>query len=154
MEELEVPKKRGRPKKEQMELSEETILKLGQIIAAGFAKAEEVRNQEKIALKSKHRKRMQEQLAETRRQEVEKWSRCSHKFGHPYTGTTRIAWATQSDGITRGVCQGCGCFFSPVDSELADPAMMKGWYQKEIVVPKAGVTNDFMAGAVFAGNPA
>jgi hypothetical protein len=91
---------------------------------------------------------------ETRQADVEKWKRCTHMRSHPYSGTARIAWATQSDGITRGVCMGCGCFFSPVEAELADSSAMKGWYQKMIAVPQTVAANDFMTGAVFAGNPA
>jgi len=156
MDEVEIqPRKKPGPKpRPAPDFSEETILKLGQIIAAGFAAAEEVKNKEKNALKEKHRKRMQAQLMETRQGEVEKWKRCSHMRSHPYSGTSRIAWATQSDGITRGTCMGCGCFFSPVEAELADPVAMKGWYQKMISVPQTVAANDFMTGAVFAGNPA
>src|SRR5215469_7685109 len=100
---LRVRKKPG-PKPKSPDFSEETILKLGQIIAAGFAAAEKVKNQEKNTLRDKHRKRMQEQLRETRQMEVEKWKRCTHMRSHPYSGTSRIAWATQSDGVTRGTC--------------------------------------------------
>lgn len=40
---------------------------------------------------------------------------CSHTRQN---GTSNIAWATQSDGIERGVCPYCSSTFTPDDGEL------------------------------------
>lgn len=132
--------------------------KLGATIAAGVVAgmkaAETEKTRERDALRDRGRKRMQAQLRETREAEILKWKRCSHMRAHPYSGTSRIAWATQSDGLTRGTCMGCGCPFSPVTSDLPDPVAMKGWYEKMIAVPQTVAANDFLQGTVMAGSPA
>lgn len=46
---------------------------------------------------------------------------CNHMQlpGSVMTGCSVIAWATQSDGRKRGICQHCGTIFSSVRSECA-----------------------------------
>jgi hypothetical protein len=49
---------------------------------------------------------------------------------------------------------GCGCPFTPVDSELPDPKRMKGLYEKYRSMPVSIAHNDFLSGMVVAGQPA
>ncbi len=150
--------KKAEAEKQSAALAGFDLEKLGATIAAGVVAgmkaAETEKTREKDAIRDKNRKRMQAQLAETKAAEVRKWKNCTHMRSHPYSNTSRIAWATQSDGNTRGTCMGCGCPFSPIPSELPDPIAMKGWYERMIAVPQTVASNDFMTGAVFAGNPA
>jgi hypothetical protein len=122
-------------------------------VVEGMAAAEREKTAAADAIKLKNRKRMQAQLAETRAADILKWKNCSHMRGHPYSGTSRIAWATQSDGVTRGTCMGCGAPFSPIASELPDPSMTE-WYKRMIAVPQTIAANDFLTGTVMAGSPA
>lgn len=139
------------------------IAALGAAIAKGVvegmkASAKEA-TREKDERTEQHRLRMRAQLNEDRASNMKKWENCSHMRSHPYSGTSRIAWATQSDGITRGTCMHCGCPFSPVASELPDfdgktsPRMLD-WYKRMIGVPMTAAQNDFITGMVAAGNPA
>ena len=157
-----IPKKKpGRPKATQAQalsgFSEDVILKLGQTIAAGVVAgmqaAEVEKNRVKREQTERARLRTRAQLAENRLAEMAKWERCSHMRSHPYSGTSRIAWATQSDGVTRGTCMGCACPFSPIASELPDPKMVD-WYKRMIAVPQTIAANDFLTGMVTAGSPA
>jgi hypothetical protein len=75
-------------------------------------------------------------------------------WSHPYSGTARIGWAQQSDGNWRGTCMGCGCPFTPIESELPDPVRMRHLYMKYRAVPTTIARNDFLNGMVVAGNPA
>ena len=122
--------------------------------AMAFAIKEGSRDHAKEARDKRHRERMQAQMKENRAADLAKWKRCSHMRSHPYSGTSRIAWATQSDGITRGTCMACACPFSPIESELPAPEEMKGWYQRMIAVPMTAAQNDFVTGMVAAGSPA
>jgi hypothetical protein len=152
-----------KPKKSKDELAlagapPDVLEKLGQAIAmgvvAGMKAAEVEKNREKNEQRERQRRRTRDQMNENRVADIRKWRNCSHMRSHPYSGTSRIAWATQSDGVTRGTCMGCGCFFSPIDSELADPAAMKGWYQRMIAIPQTVAANDFLTGTVMTGSPA
>jgi hypothetical protein len=109
---------------------------------------------EKERIKKMRREQMRETQREARTGEVDKWMGCSHMRTHPYSGTARIGWAQQSDGHIRGACMGCGCPFSPIDSELPDPKRMKGMYVKYRAIPVSIAHNDFTSGMVVAGNPA
>lgn len=122
--------------------------------AMAFAIKEGNRDREKEARQEKHRLRMRQQQNETMQNKLAKWRRCSHMRSHPYSGTSRIAWATQSDGVTRGTCMACECPFSPIASELPFPNEMKGWYERMIAVPMTAAQNDFVQGMVAAGTPA
>jgi hypothetical protein len=135
----------------------EVLKVLGQTIALGVVEGMKAAEKEKTKFKDdqtqRHRKRMQAQLVETRKNEIAKWQRCTHMRAHPYSGTSRIAWATQSDGVTRGTCMGCACPFSPIADELPEPFMVE-WYKRMISVPMTAAQNDFVTGMVAAGSPA
>lgn len=161
------PMKRGpRPKVESIQaaaLSGFDVAALGAAIARGVVDG--MKESAKEATREKdertimHRLRMRAQLTEDRANAMRRWENCSHMRSHPYSGTSRIAWAQQSDGITRGTCMACGCPFSPVASELPDfdgktsPRMLE-WYKRMIAVPMTAANNDFVTGMVAAGNPA
>jgi len=131
---------------------------LGETIAkgvvAGMLAAEQEKTREQDTRKKVHRERMRSQYAETEKAKLIKWANCSHMRSHPYSGTSRIAWATQSDGVTRGTCMRCECPFSPVATELPFPKEMNGWYEKMIAVPMTAANNDFIQGMVATGTPA
>lgn len=110
-------------------------------------------NRERDERQLAHRLRMRKQLQEDREAQFQRWKNCSHMRSHPYSGTSRIAWATQSDGVTRGTCMHCACPFSPIASELPYPEMVE-WYKRMIAVPMTAAQNDFVTGMVAAGNPA
>lgn len=122
--------------------------------AMAFAIKEGSRDHAKEERDKRHRLRMREQQKEAGQNNLLKWRRCTHMRSHPYSGTSRIAWATQSDGFTRGTCMACSCPFSPVASELPFPEEMKGWYERMIAVPMTAAQNDFVTGMVAAGTPA
>lgn len=153
---VEAPKKRrGRPPRAATQaeaLSGFDYEKFGEAMA--FAIKEGNRDHAKEARDLKHRLRMREQQHETMKNSLRKWRQCSHMRSHPYSGTSRIAWATQSDGYTRGTCMACACPFSPNLSELPFPEEMKGWYERMIAVPMTAANNDFVTGMVAAGTPA
>jgi len=109
---------------------------------------------EKEKIKKMRREQMREQQRENRQNDVDKWLSCDHMRTHPYSGTARIGWAQQSDGHWRGTCMGCGCPFTPIESELPDPVRMKHLYAKYRAVPTTIARNDFLNGMVVAGNPA
>jgi hypothetical protein len=109
---------------------------------------------EKERIKQMRRKQQRQDQEAARTADVDKWLRCDHMRTHPYSGTARIGWATQSDGITRGVCMGCGCPFSPIATELPDPKRMSHLFDKYKNVPTSIARNDFLNGMVVAGNPA
>jgi hypothetical protein len=110
---------------------------------------------ERIAKIKEHRKiEQRKDQVRAKIAEVDKWLSCSHMRTHPYTGTSRVGWAQQSDGYVRGVCMGCGCPFTPIDSELPDPVRMKGMYERMRAIPMSITHNDFTSGMVVAGNPA
>lgn len=112
-------------------------------------------DKERIAKIKEHRKQqMREDQRNAKKGEVDKWLSCSHMRTHPYTGTSRIGWAQQSDGYVRGVCMGCGCPFTPIESELPDADRMAGMYVRMRAVPMSITHNDFTSGMVVAGNPA
>lgn len=115
---------------------------------------ESAKDPEKEAIKKMRREDMRRQQAENRQSEVDKWLRCDHMRTHPYSGTARIGWAQQSDGHWRGTCMGCGCPFTPIESELPDPKRMKHLYAQYRAVPTTIARNDFLNGMVVAGNPA
>lgn len=161
------PKGVPRPKKQ---IDPETVAKAQAAAVSGFdvdalaiaiakgvvegmkaSKKEETRERDERT--EQHRLRMRKQLADDRLNAMKRWENCSHMRSHPYSGTSRIAWATQSDGITRGTCMHCGCPFSPIASELPDPRMVE-WYKRMIAVPMTAAQNDFITGMVAAGNPA
>lgn len=122
-------------------------------IVEGMKASKVEENRERDERQLAHRLRMRKQLQEDRANAMLRWERCSHMRSHPYSGTSRIAWATQSDGVTRGTCMHCGCPFSPIESELPDPKMVE-WYKRMIAVPMTAAQNDFVTGMVAAGNPA
>jgi hypothetical protein len=109
---------------------------------------------EKERIKQQRRREMRETQEEARQAMIDRWLGCSHMRTHPYSGTARIGWATQSDGVTRGTCMGCGCLFTPIESELPDPKRMKGLYEKYRALPVSIAHNDFLSGMVVAGQPA
>ena len=109
---------------------------------------------EKQKIKEMRRLQQREDQAAARKADVDKWLSCDHMRTHPYSGTARIGWATQSDGVTRGTCMGCGCPFTPVESELPDPVRMRHLYAKYRQIPVTIARNDFLQGMVVAGNPA
>jgi len=109
---------------------------------------------ERERIKALRRQQQREDQAAARKADVDKWLRCDHMRTHPYSGTARIGWATQSDGITRGVCMGCGCPFTPIAGELPDPVRMAHIYDKYKNIPVTIARNDFLQGMVVAGNPA
>ena len=127
---------------------------IAQGVVEGMKAAEVEKNREKNERTERHRMQMRSQQLESRKSDILKWQRCGHMRSHPYSGTSRIAWATQSDGVTRGTCMGCGCPFSPIPGELPDPAAMKGWHERMIAVPMTVASNDFVTGMVAAGTPA
>ncbi len=53
-------------------------------------------------------------VAEQERVRRERQTSCEHKRED---GTSAIAWATQSDGATRGVCQHCNRLIVPNDAD-------------------------------------
>lgn len=122
--------------------------------AMAFAIKEGNRDHAKEERDLQHRMRMRKQQREEMLGKLAKWRRCSHMRSHPYSGTSRVAWAQQSDGITRGTCMACECPFSPILSELPFPEEMKGWYERMIAVPQTAANNDFVTGMVAAGTPA
>lgn len=109
---------------------------------------------EKERIKKQRREDMRRMQIENRKNEVDKWLSCDHMRTHPYSGTARIGWAQQSDGYWRGTCMGCGCPFTPIESELPDPERMRHLYAKYRAVPTSIARNDFLNGMVVAGNPA
>jgi len=109
---------------------------------------------EKERIKKMRREDMRTQQRDNRKGEVDKWLSCDHMRTHPYSGTARIGWAQQSDGYWRGTCMGCGCPFTPIESELPDAERMKHLYAKYRAVPTTIARNDFLNGMVVAGNPA
>jgi len=109
---------------------------------------------EKERIKAMRRQQQREDQAAARKADVDKWLRCDHMRTHPYSGTARIGWATQSDGVTRGVCMGCGCPFTPIAQELPDPVRLAHLYDKYKNIPVSIARNDFLQGMVVAGNPA
>jgi hypothetical protein len=112
-------------------------------------------DKERIAKIKEHRKQqMREDQRRAHTADVDKWLSCSHMRTHPYTGTSRVGWAQQSDGYVRGVCMGCGCPFTPIETELPDPVRMKGMYERMRAIPMSITHNDFTSGMVVAGNPA
>lgn len=131
---------------------------LGQAIAMGVVDGMKAAEKEKTRVKDEQTARRRMQMRAQRKEEeqnnLRKWKQCSHMRSHPYSGTSRIAWATQSDGFTRGTCMACGCPFSPLAQELPFPNEMKGWYERMIAVPMTSANNDFVTGMVAAGNPA
>lgn len=155
------PKKNrgGRPRKVKTEAQQQAEAlsgfdyeKFGKAMA--FAIKEGNRDHAKEARDLSRRLQMRAQQQEEGQNNLAKWRRCSHMRSHPYSGTSRIAWATQSDGFTRGTCMACSCPFSPNASELPFPVEMKGWYERMISVPMTSANNDFVTGMVAAGNPA
>lgn len=155
---VETPKRRGRkPNAEKAQAAalsgfQFDYAKFGAAMA--FAIKEGGRDHEKEARDKRHRERMRAQQHENMQNDLAKWRRCSHMRSHPYSGTSRIAWATQSDGFTRGTCMACACPFSPNSEELPFPKEMKGWYERMIAVPMTAAQNDFVTGMVAAGTPA
>jgi len=98
---------------------------------------------EREKIKAMRRAQQRHDQAEARKADVDKWLRCDHMRTHPYSGTARIGWATQSDNVTRGVCMGCGCPFTPIVSELPDPERMAHIYDKYKNIPVTIARNDF-----------
>jgi hypothetical protein len=140
-------------------LAKHTGIDYSQLGAAiGLALVEGLRakdeDPEKVRIKKMRREQMRETQREAMSGNVDKWLACSHMRTHPYSGTARIAWAQQSDGLTRGTCMGCGCLFTPVESELPDPKRMKALYEKYRGMPVSIAHNDFLSGMVVAGQPA
>lgn len=127
---------------------------IAQGVVEGMKAAEREKNRTKDEQTARHRQRMRAQQNENMQNALAKWRRCSHMRSHPYSGTSRIAWATQSDGNTRGTCMACACPFSPILSELPFQEEMKGWYERMIAVPMTAANNDFVTGMVAAGTPA
>jgi hypothetical protein len=122
--------------------------------AMALAIKEGNRDRAKEERDEKHRLRMRAQMQEDGHNRLRKWRQCSHMRSHPYSGTSRIAWATQSDGNTRGTCMACACPFSPIAQELPFPVEMRDWYERMIAVPMTAAQNDFVTGMVAAGTPA
>jgi hypothetical protein len=125
---------------------------IGIAIVQGFKASNTDPDKERI--KQIRREEMRETQRQARKADVDRWLACDHMRTHPYSGTARIGWATQSDGLTRGTCMGCGCPFTPVLEELPDPVRMKDLYAKYRAIPVTIARNDFLQGMVVAGNPA
>jgi hypothetical protein len=115
---------------------------------------------EKERIKIMRRQQMRETQQESMDSQIDRWLSCSHMRTHPYSGTARIGWATQSDGLTRGTCMGCGCPFTPVEAELPISSdkektrQLRSLYEKMRALPVSIAHNDFLSGMVVAGNPA
>lgn len=115
---------------------------------------------EKERIKIMRRQQMRETQQESIEGQIDRWLSCSHMRTHPYSGTARVGWATQSDGMTRGTCMGCGCPFTPVESELPvsqdreKNRKLKALYAEFRARPVSIAHNDFLSGMVVAGNPA
>ena len=124
-------------------------------IIKAMREAERDPEKDRIAAIREHRKiEQRKDQVRAKVAEVDKWLSCSHMRTHPYTGTSRVGWAQQSDGYVRGVCMGCGCPFTPIETELPDPVRMKGMYERMRAIPMSITHNDFTSGMVVAGNPA
>lgn len=64
--------------------------------------------------RDRERLRCEREIAEKARRDYQ--ARCTHLRED---GSSAVAWATQSDGITRGVCQHCNRLFVPEDPDYA-----------------------------------
>jgi hypothetical protein len=132
-------------------LAKHTAIEYSQLGAAiGLAIVEGLKyrdeDPEKVRIQKVRREQMRETQREAMKSTVDRWLACSHMRTHPYSGTARIGWAQQSDGLTRGTCMGSDCPFTPVDSELPDPKRMKGLYEKYRSMPVSIAHNDFLSG--------
>lgn len=91
-------------------------------------------------IKEKQKQRMREHNKELQKDALQvklnKFHNCNHmqRPGSAYNGCSAIAWATQSDGITRGPCQHCGTFFSPKKEECISEEVWEA-YKHFIRIP-------------------
>ena len=63
------------------------------------------------------RQRLRAQQKEDARIKAWREERCQHMRGN---NTSAIAWAMQSDNVTRGVCQHCNALFTPEHPRYAE----------------------------------
>lgn len=95
------------------------LSQLGAAIAEGIRAG-------RIDPKVEQRKQIErERLREARRQELAnrkmKEDACAHKREN---GTSVIAWMTNSDNVTRGVCQRCNALFTPAHPRYRELIMV------------------------------
>lgn len=67
-----------------------------------------------VAKRERDSQRMRQQVAENRRVKAAKEASCSHRRED---NTSAIAWMTNSDMATRGVCQRCNRLVQPDDAD-------------------------------------
>lgn len=79
--------------------------------AAAAAKAAEEAKSAKLL---RARRQIQEDQAELVAKRKAQQAKCKHLRGN---GTSCIAWAVQSDGVTRGVCMHCDRLIVPADKD-------------------------------------
>lgn len=117
----EVKRGPGRPPKEPTPSG--TMVPIEQVSAMMQMLIAESRKPVIDPIKENQKARMKEHnkrgLDDARQVKINKFNNCSHmqRPGSILTGCSAVAWATQSDGITRGHCQHCGTFFSPKKDE-------------------------------------
>ena len=72
---------------------------------------------DKVASAERARQRIREQRLMNEQMQHQRQASCPHRRED---STSAIAWATQSDGITRGVCQHCNRLVVPVDADYKE----------------------------------
>lgn len=96
-----------------------------------------MKEQQKLRMKE-HNKRG---IEDNRKVRLNRFRSCSHmqRPGSILTGCSAVAWATQSDGVVRGVCQHCNTLFSPRQNECLDEEVWKQYeHLKRIPTHPAG----------------
>lgn len=122
MEEVEEKRGPGRPPKEsgQVSMSPEQLQTLISTLVAEARKPliDPIKEQQKARMKEHNRKGIED----NKNVRLNRFRNCSHmqRPGSILTGCSAVAWATQSDGIVRGVCQHCNTLFSPREDECLD----------------------------------
>jgi hypothetical protein len=91
-----------------------------------------IKEQQTARMKEHNRQGLKDQ----RDMKIAKFQNCNHmqRPGSILTGCSAIAWATQSDGITRGFCQHCGTGFSPRKEECISQEIWEA-YKHLIRIP-------------------
>ena len=121
------PKKPAEPVKEpqtedEPEVSTQSVPidRLQAMLTAVIAEARKpVPNEREVARVKRMRDHNRMMQKDQRQQLIGRFYSCNHMQspGSVMTGCAAIAWATQSDGRKRGVCQHCGTVFSSERSE-------------------------------------
>lgn len=103
----------------------------------------------KVAQQKRTREHNRQMQKDNRQMQLNRFYNCNHMQlpGSVMSGCAAIAWATQSDGKRRGVCQHCGTLFSPERSECVSDEI---WQAYKMLVrlpthPSGNINNVFQS---------